>query len=233
MAIKYYLRQNAISANLGSHKPIIVPYKVNTLPDIVEAMAKKGTTVSKADILATFQLLLEVISEELQEGNHVNLPFVNLKPGISGEFRNSSDSFDPTRHKLKATASIGIIVKKSMQKAKAEKISMPLTVPVLTIFKDIQTQSSNTLVSAGGIGQIVGNHLKYNPENPNEGIFFVSANHQEFKVNHVAIRTPKQLLFSIPESLPVGSYSLIIKKAFGKSDTTIRNGRLAILLTSN
>lgn len=230
MAVKYYLRTNALSSNPTSHKALIVPHKINGLSDIIDEMLKRGTTLSEADILASLHLFFEVVTQQVQDGNHVNTPIVNLKPGISGGFNGSTDHFDSLRHKIKATASIGPAIKRMMEKAVTEKITKPLTLPILTAFKDIQTQNVNSVVSPGGIGQIVGSHLKYNPENPTEGIFFVSSGLEEFKVTNVAIRTLGKLVFSIPASLPTGNYSLIVKRAFGKSDTTIRKGILSFSL---
>lgn len=229
MPVRYYLRKNAISSNPTSHKAIIVPYKINNVSDIISEMLKRGTTLSEADILASLHLFFEVVNEEVQEGNHVNLPIANLKPGISGEFYGSSDQFDSSRHKIKATASIGSVTKKIMKEVVTEKITKPLTVPILTAFKDVHTQNLNSVISPGSIGQIIGNHLKYNPENANEGIFFVSDNEQEFKVNTVATRTLGKLAFIIPQ-LPSGAYTLIVKRAFGKSEATLRNGSLSFLL---
>lgn len=231
MAIKYYLRKNSLSINQKSHKAVIVPYKINTLSDIIDEMLTRGTTLSEADIVASLHLFFEVVTQQVQEGNHVNTPIVNLKPGISGSFNNSTDNFDPLRHKIKATASVGPAVKRMMEKAVSEKITKTLTVPILTSFKDIQTQNLNAVVSPGGIGQIIGSHLKYNPENPAEGIFFVSSAQEEFKVTTVAIRTLGKLVFSIPASMPTGNYTLIVKRAFGKHDTSVRKGVLAHPLT--
>ena len=231
MAVKYYLHTNALSLNLTSHKAVIVPHKINHLSDIIDEMLKRGTTLSEADILASLHLFFEVVTQQVQDGNHVNTPIVNLKPGISVGFNDSTDHFDSLRHKLKATASIGPAIKRGMGKAMPEKITKTLTVPVLSAFKDIQSQSVNAIVSPGGIGQIMGSHLKYNPENPAEGIFFVSSGLEEYKVTNVAIRTLGKLVFSIPSSLSTGNYSLVVKRAFGKSDTSIRTGILATPLS--
>ncbi|WP_293896402.1 DNA-binding domain-containing protein [Flavobacterium sp.] len=230
MPVKYYLHKNALSTNPESHKAVIVPHKVNTLADIIAEMVQRGTTLSEADILASLHLFFEVVGQQVQQGNHVNVPIVNIKPGISGEFSTSTATFDPSHHKLKATASVGPAIKKVMQNTATEKITQPLTVPVLNAFKDILSQNFNTTLSPGGIGQITGSHLKYNPENPNEGIFFVSAARQEYKVINVAIRTLGRLVFSIPEAMPPGNYTLEVKRAFGKSDASIRKGILASLL---
>lgn len=232
MPIKYYLHPNAISQNPASQKAVIMPHKVHNTQGIIEEMLKKGTTLSEADILASLQLLFEVVTEQLQEGNNVNLPIVNLRPGISGSFSGTSDSFDPKRHKTKATASIGTLINKSMKNVTAEKTNRPLTIPVLSSFKDIQTGSLNDKLTAGSIGELSGSDLNYNAAQPDEGIFFISTGNEEYKVTQVAVLHPKKLIFSIP-LLPEGNYTLVIRKNFGKSGKTLRQGRLNAIVKNS
>lgn len=232
MPVKYYLHPNAISQNPDSHKAVIIPHRVHNTQGIIEEMLKKGTTLSEADILATMQLLFEVVTEQLQEGNNVNLPIVNLRPGISGSFSGALDSFDPKRHKTKATASIGMLLSKSMKNVSVEKTNRPLTIPLLSSFKDIQTGSLNDILTVGGIGELSGSDLNYNAAHPDEGIFFISTTNEEYKVTQVAVLHPKKLVFSIP-LVPAGNYTLIVRKNFGNSGKTLRQGRLNAIVKNS
>lgn len=229
MPIKYYLHPNAISQNPDSQKAVILPHKVHNSQGIIEEMLKKGTTLSEADIIASMQLLFEVVTEQLQEGNHVNLPIVNLKPGISGVFNGLSDRFDPERHKTKATASIGQLVKNGMKRISTEKITRQLTVPILSEFKDVQSGELNHIITPGSIARISGNYLKFNRNNPDEGVFFVSEANEVFKVTQIAELHPKKLIIGTP-SLPAGNYTIEVKVNFGNTGSTLRKGTLNTLL---
>ncbi|MGL2967334.1 DNA-binding domain-containing protein [Flavobacterium sp. XGLA_31] len=230
MPVKYYLHPNALVQVPESYRAIVEPHQVYGISDIIAQMLQRGTTLSEADILASLHLFFEVVAQQVQEGNHVNLPIVNIKPSILGRFTEATDSFDATRHALKAATSAGILIKKNIKKAAVVKFSKPLTVPILSAFTDVLTQTDNDLLSPGGIGTIVGNHLKFDKNNPSEGLFFVSAAQEQYAVTVFATLHPRKLLFSIPNHLPQGQYSLVVKKAFGKNNTSLREGKLATVL---
>lgn len=227
MSIKYYLHKNALAKKPESHKAVISPKEVHDLQSIINQMLKRGTTLSEADILASLHLFFEVVVQEVQEGNHVNLPIVNIRPGIAGEFITASDQFDANRHRLKTTSSAGALLKKIIKNTAVEKVTLPTTIPVLTAFFDSVSETFNDTISPNGIGQIVGNHLKFKSSNPAEGVFFVNTNNETFQASIIAIRHPRKLVFSIPAAMPKGNYTLMVKKSFGRTATTIRKATLA------
>jgi hypothetical protein len=230
MPIKYCLHRNAISKNAESHKAMIIPHQVHGLQSIISQMLQKGTTLAEADILASLHLFFEVVVQEVTEGNHVNLPIVNIKPSITGVFDAAVDRFDPARHQLKTTTSPGILLKRKIKNSGVEKVNKSSLIPILLAFTDMQSQTINDCITPNGIAQIVGTHLKFDPANPSEGLFFVNANNATFKVAIFATRYPQKLIFSIPDAMPAGTYTLVLKKAFGKSATTLRNGTLPFTL---
>jgi hypothetical protein len=230
MPIKYYLHQNAIAKRPESHKAVIIPNTVHNLQSIISQMLQRGTTLSEADILASLHLFFEVVTQEVQEGNHVNLPIVNIKPGISGEFTSALDQFDASKHRLKTTTSSGILLKNTIKNSPVEKVIKSLTLPILSAFSDIQSQTINDSITPNSIGQIVGNHLKFNTTNPSEGVFFVNANNEIFQASIFATLHPRKLIFSIPDAMPSGNYSVVVKKAFGKTAATVRQGILPFTL---
>lgn len=231
MPVKYYLHQNHIAQNPQSYRAVVAPHSVHNVSDIIAIMLQRGTTLSEADILASLHLFFEVVTQEVQEGNHVNLPIVNIKPSISGQFTDGTDSFDAIRHTLKAATSAGILLKKTLKNTAIEKYSKPTTIPVLSMFTDVQTQTINDTLTPGGIGQLDGNHLKLDRNNPSEGLFFVSANGERFPVMVFAMIHPRKLLFSIPVNLPQGNYTILVKKAFGKTAAIYREGKLLLVVS--
>jgi hypothetical protein len=153
----------------------------------------------------------------------------NIRVGISGVFTSITDSFDPSRHSIRATLSPGLLLSEKMQKVRLEKTLQPLPSPVILEFLNINTNTTNSVLTPGGIGQIVGEELKFNPNNPQEGIFFVAADGTETKVQIIASRTEGKLVFSIP-TLPAGNYTLEVRRAYTK-ENIIRKGVLSDTLT--
>lgn len=230
MPVQYYLHRNAIAKTAESHKAVIIPHSVHNLQNIIAQMLQRGTTLAEADILAALHLFFEVVAQDVADGNHVNLPIVNIRPSIAGEFDSASDQFDTARHQLKTTVSAGVLLKKNIKNTAVEKVNKPLPIPLLSEFADIQSQTINEHITPKGMGQIVGNHLKFNPLNSSEGVFFVNADNASFQATIFAMQHPTKLIFSIPEVLSAGDYTLIVKKAFGKTASTLRKGTLPFTL---
>lgn len=225
MAIKYYLQPNPITPDPNDQSARVMTNTTHDVESITKEMLKRGSTITEADIRAVLNVFFEVVADEVAEGNTVNLPIVNIRPGISGVFTSVTDSFDPSRHIRKASLSTGIKLSQKMDQAAVEKITQPTATPVLIEFTDINTQTTNSIATSAGIGQIVGEELKFNPDNPAEGIYFISAGGVATKVTIVASRTEGKLMFSIP-TLAAGSYTLEVRKGYGTTNIVTRSGSL-------
>jgi hypothetical protein len=229
MPIKYYLQPNPVTPDPNDQSARVLPNASLTLEDIIAKMMQRGTTVTEADTRAVLNLFFDVVSDEVADGNFVNLPLANIRVGISGVFTSITNSFDPSRHSIRATLSTGLLLSEKMQKVRLEKRLQPLPSPVILEFLNINTNTTNSVLTPGGIGQIVGEELKFNPNNPQEGIFFVAADGTETKVQIIASRTEGKLVFSIP-TLPAGNYTLEVRRAYTK-ENIIRKGVLSDTLT--
>lgn len=231
MPIKYYLQNNPITPDPNDCSARIQPNAILTQEEIVKKMLQRGSTLTESDILASLKMLSKVVIDEVKDGNNVNLPFVNLRPGIVGVFTSASDSYDASRHTIKATLSAGVDLYNDVQEASVEKVRQPTPTPFILEFTDVVSGSVNSLLSIGGIGSILGEELKFNPANAEEGIFLVPVvGGAAIKVMVIATRTEGKLMFGIPASLAAGGYKLEVRKAYGTANT-IRTGELPDTLT--
>jgi hypothetical protein len=204
MAIKYYLQPNPVTPDPNDQSARVQSNKVHDTESITKEMLKRGSTITEADIQAVLKVFFEVVTDEVAEGNSVNLPLVNIKPGITGVFTNVTDSFDPSRHFKKANLSSGLYLNVKMGAAKVEKVMMATASPALLQFLDVNSQTANSIITPGGIGQIVGEELKYNPGNAGVGIYFIASDGTATPVTIMASRTEGKLVFSIPSALSAG-----------------------------
>ncbi len=230
MPIKYYLQPNPITPDPNDQSARVLPNASLSLDDIITRMMQRGTTVTEADARAVLNLFFEVVCDEVVNGNFINLPIANIRSGISGVFTSATDDFDPARHALRATLSPGTLLNEKMRNARLEKTLQPLPSPVLLEFLNINTNTTNAVLTPGGIGQIIGEELKFNPNNPQEGIFFIATDGTETKVQIIASRTEGKLVFAIPSTLTAGTYTLEVRRAYTK-DNVIRKGMLPDTLT--
>lgn len=231
MPIKYYLRPNSISPTPNSFAARINSGLIHNRESIIKEILKRGTTVNEADLRAAFNLEDMVISDEIAEGNTVNLPLVKFRPGIGGIFTSPADHYDASRHHKKVTISYGTLLKQKIEAATVEKITKPHNLPEIMGFTDVRTKSVNDIVSSGGIGELKGSWLKFNADNENEGIYFIAEDKTEIKATEIASRTDGKLIFNIPQNLPPGKYTLEVRKSYGVTKTTIHASRLKKILT--
>lgn len=232
MAIKYYLKPNAVTPDPNDQSARVITGSVHDVESITKEMLKRGSTITEADILAVLKVFFEVTADEVAEGNNVNLPLVNIRPGITGVFTSITDSFDASRHIKRASLTAGILLSQKMNAAQVEKVAQPVVTPSLIQFLDVNTQNTNSSLTAGGIGQIVGDELKFDASKPQEGIFFIAADNTATQVTIIASKTEGKLVFSIP-SLPAGNYTLEVRKGYGTTNVVVRSGSLQdVLLVS-
>ena len=226
MALKFYLQPNAITPDPNDHSAKVQLAGTHYMDDIIELALKRGTTLTRTDLKAASNLFFEVMSDEVANGYSLITPLFNIRPGIKGVFTNASDTFDPTRHAKKASVSAGDLVSKKLQEAKVEKVASSAPSPTLLEYTDVNSDTTNSLVTPGGIGMIVGEELKFDPDNPLEGLFFVPTDGSaETKVGIMAKRTEGQLFFAIPDTLATGSYILEVRKGYG-INANLRSGVL-------
>ena len=225
-SILYSLLKHSISSESSKYYARVSPYKSMILDDIIQDMKDRGTGSSETDMRATLQLFFESVTKMVSNGYNVNLPLANFRPGVSGLFNDLTDTFDPSRHSLRVNITPGYMPLLGMRDAVLEKVKSSIPKPDLIAFSDVHSGLTNERITPNGIGTILGNELKFNPENAEEGIFFV--NGTTTKVEVIATRTEGKLLFSIPPLAP-GSYALEVRKGY-KANNEIRKGALSELL---
>jgi len=230
MAIKYYLQPNPVTPDPNDQSARVLSNKVHDVDTVTKEMLKRGSTVTEADIKAVLSVFFEVVTEEVADGNNVNLPLVNIRPSITGVFANVSDNFDHSRHSKGASLSQGTLLMSKMKDARVEKVNQPTPTPALIEFTDVNSGTANSLLTPGGIGQVIGEELKFNPANADEGIYFIAADNTPAKVDVIASRTEGKLVFSIPAGLATGTYRLEVRKGYGTTNLVVRGGSLADLL---
>lgn len=198
---------------------------------LLPEMLKRGTGLSKQEILAVIDLYTDVVSDLVQEGFAVNTRLANFRPGIKGMFRSATDPFDPARHQFRASISEGLTLKKKMREATGERKAASVPAPVIIEYFDHATSTANGALTQGGIGEIIGQELKFDPARAGEGIFFINeADTSETGVQMLSVRTEGTLMFLVPAELTAGEYILEVRRSY-TSPADIRIGRFAETLT--
>jgi len=225
MAMKYYLQPNPITPDPNDQSARVMVSNVLNFEDIVQEARRRGTTLTETDLRAAGNLVFETIAYAVSQGNSVNTPLANFRGSITGVFSNATDSYDPSRHTVKAVISQGTMLSEQMASTTLEKVLQSQPSPTLVEYFDVNTQTANAKLTPGGIGQVVGEELKFDPANATEGVFVVSSTGTATKITVLATRTEGKLVFSVPTGLASGNYTLEVRRGYGNA-AAIRTGVL-------
>ncbi len=213
MAIRYAIYNNNLSPDPNDHKAVVLSTNTIGMDDIVEKMINMGSTVTKADTISVMENFQSTLKNALVDGYNVNLPFGNYFLTIKGVFNGKTDFFDPTRHQILVKIAPGLALKEITKLGiPVQKDIAHVLKPEILEFTDINTGEKDSIVTPGGLGQILGANLKFNTEIAEEGIYFIpDSGGEPTKVQIVGTLKPSSLLFIIPPELIAGEYFIEVR----------------------
>lgn len=225
----YYLIKNYLTERANDYMALVTRLRSYTLEEIAERMLKRGTMLTKADILAVLEVYHSEIADIISEGDGVNTPIFNIAPAIGGVFEGVNDSFDPSRHKIRLNLNAGATLREAQKKIRSEKVPAIDPVPQITQVVDMKSRTVNDLLTPGGNLRVSGYKLKIAGTLEDVGCYFVDANTgNRTKVDTVDIITnnPSELLIVIP-SLPQGSYHFEIQTQYSGGGKYLKEVRVS------
>lgn len=227
MSLEYYLVPTHITDNPDDYRAVSRNSKSYTLEDVFKNMTREGSTITTAEAMATFEEITRGITEFLKEGHTVITPLVNLSSSVTGIFKKEDELFDPNRHGVRLNINSGIRLRDIPASIRPTLVQRVKASPAIYYLYDNASETRNKFITTGGGARIKGDLLKYEDEDPEQGIFFINTGDQtEHRVERSPLRNmPKELIFMLPD-LPEGEYRLEVRSIpYGAS--TLRSGRLA------
>jgi hypothetical protein len=214
--LKYYLTENLLTPDPSDYRARVELSRTYTMEEVKAEMLKRGTSLTMTDINAVLTLLDQVLSELIAEGLPFKLSLCKGAPSISGIFDSPDDAFDSKRHQVKYKLQPGALVLEALKKIKTEKTVADKKMPHIGQFKDVNSQTADHFISPGGIGELQGSLLKFDANDPEQGIRFVAEDGSETRVSTVVLNKPSKLIFMIPP-LAAGEYELVLRVKFKDS----------------
>ena len=219
--IKYTLLPN----NLTDDGTFVASMRLGDALDldaIIADMDERGTTVAESETRAVLIEFLRVIQRQVLAGRRVNLGgLVRLFPSIRGSFSGPEDSFDPERHEIALNAVADLDLKKKLRtEGSTEKLTLTGVQSILTRLYDHGLDTYDETLSPGRIATLIGDRLKFNPAEPDEGIFLINtADNVETKIDEAPHNQPKKILFLVPPDLSAASsFHLELRTRFQDSN---------------
>ncbi|MFH5834345.1 DNA-binding domain-containing protein [Halalkalibaculum sp. DA384] len=231
MSLEYYLKRNHITSDEDDYMAISINPESYSIEDVYDYMTREGSTVTRAEALAGFEEVTRAILNLVQQGHSVVTPLVNIRPGISGVFDSEDDRFDTDRHEVRINVSPGLRLRETADEIPTQKVEPRERIPTITHYSDNSSGSRDAEITPGGGARIVGQLLKFDEEDPDQGIFFVNtSNGTETRVESTLLRNkPSELIFINPELDP-GTYRLEVR-AILQDTTNLRTGLMTDQLT--
>jgi hypothetical protein len=229
MSIKYQIIPSKLIGNPDGFAARVQSRRTVEIEEIAAEIARLGTTVSKEDALNVLNHYHNVVARTLLKGETVNTPAVHYRVSLRGTFAHQGDSFDPSRHQLTIRLSAGPLLHRALRDAQVEKHLAVKVEPRPLCYVDTYSGEENGPLSPGEMGRLIGKHLRFDPGDPEQGIFFLHEGGGETRVPSVGLNMPAHLAFIVP-ALPAGSYRLQVRVLFEGEDRP-RSGELEETLT--
>lgn len=229
MAIEYEVALNKLTTR-PSYAPRVRPKGTISSGALIRR-AVALSTVSTADAQAVLTALLEIIVEELSDGNSVVVGgLVQLTPTLSAKLPDSSAA-------LPANATIGIGTRVDAKLVNAVRAKATLTRVEATNLSPLlrtvtATTGSLTALVGGNVLEIKGERLKFDPTKPDEGVFFVTPADSTIRVTTYLDNGDKRIRFIVPNDLTsTFDYTIEVRKrAIGSQ--TLRSGSYSTPVTA-
>ena len=226
MKIYYVLHKSTLEADPNPYRAIVEHTGKATHEDVIQRVLEGNPAVSEAALEAVLKEYIKGVINLLLQGYTVCTPIGYISLSIKGGFNSKIDGYDKERHTLEVNIQVSPYLRDSVRsQANLQKVESHTPEPALDIFTNVNTDDIDSIVTPGGMGQVIGRRLKFDQTDPNQGIFFI--NGSETRVEIVGKNKGAELMFLIP-NLDPGQYALEVRSAFGQE---IRSGRLATLLT--
>lgn len=210
MPIYYALHKNEKIA--GKERYIARVHSIGTLSceEMIKRMCQAGTTFTESDMIGLWYLMRATALNAMLDGWNVTTPFGILWVSARGLYKSYDDRFDSQRHKFVLQLKIDSEFQKELERGvRPKKIEAHDRRPLLISYRDAYTKQHDRVLTPSHMGQLYGQRLQFDPQDPRQGIYVLSADSSVTRVEEVAVNQPSSLIFLIPP-LPNGHYKLAV-----------------------
>lgn len=216
--LKYNLVENLLTERPDDYAAQTIPVRSYDKEAIINLILRKGTLLTRTDVLAVMNAEEEVITDIIGEGGTINLPLFNTSFSISGVFEGPMDSFDSSRHRLNVNLTKGTLLRRAEGEVRLTKTDTVAPQPAILEVKDVVSGKVNEALTPGGVVQLWGSNLKIAGEHADVGLWFVPETGNAVKAQVLVTNKPSQLIAMIPATLAAGNYTLrVITQYSGSS----------------
>ncbi len=228
--LNYALFDNPLTSDPTDFMAVVQNQDSIDLNRLVDDIVAEGTGLTRPQALAYNEKLFQLIEHYAGIGCRVNLPVASFRASIKGVFINKDDSFDPARHSVVIHVTPGPRIRAVERTVKTAKVKGASPMPDPQDFTDAATGEKNRTATPGGIAALKGFYLRFDTEDPDQGLFFVPAANAAaaVRVQQFTAIKPSELHFLVPQ-LAAGEYRLEVRATI-RGGKNLRRGTLADII---
>jgi len=198
----YSLTENLLTGRADNYTALTQSAGSFDKEAIINEMLRRGSLLTRTDILAVLNGFEETITDIIHDGGTVNTPLFNTSFSISGVFDGPMDSFDGNRHKLNVNLTKGILLREIESQVSIEKTGAITPQPTILEVKDSISGKVNERLTPGGVVELMGVNIKIVGENADCGLWFVPASGEAVKAKVIVQNKPSSVIAMIPNLSP-------------------------------
>lgn len=221
--VKYSLRKNQLAPELNKFTARISGSRSFTREEIIDRLAQRGSAMTRADIQSVLSMHDEEVCAIIADGGAVNTPLLHIRHTIRGVFEHVDDLFDHRRHRIHVTLSPGLLLKEALRKIRIVKVEASHTEPVISQVYDVVSGISGRALTRGGVLRIIGNRLKFDSGDEEQGVFLIAETGEAERCSFIADNLPARLTVIIPQCLvDTHTYMLEVRTRLDTANKTIK-----------
>jgi hypothetical protein len=209
--IKYYLLDNPITPDPNDRRAQVIDYEVVTEEELLAYIAREGSGITLPEAKANYEGTIGAIDYFLQRGCGFNTEFIKIRPVMLGVYRDDDDKFDPKRHEIKYRVALGKRYNRVTDNVKVEKVTPTNNLPLPANVEDLNSGTVNETLTPGGVATLTGLRLKFNQNDPQQGIFLIDSAKNEYRVEKILNLTGAKIIFQTPAALHSDEYTLEVR----------------------
>ena len=222
--IRVKLYPNRLPKGKGTFIARTESERVLSVRDVCAALKNRGGFSGDHNLLLDHvQRFFDETVFQLCDGYAVDTGYFTLHPNIGGIFTSPGESRSREKHPLEFTIRTGSKLRQIAKMVEIEVAGIADTNGSIRQFKDVDTDTVNSIVSAGGTFVISGSKIKITGDNPNCGVYFEAAGEPGARIKvqgRLAQNLPSKIIGKAPPLEPSKRYRVIVVTQYLGSGNT-------------
>ena len=209
--VKYRIAERVIAGTTRFFARVVFNRDLDT-NEFLGNVIGMGSTLTMGDLKAAVEMINTGLQTEINRGNRVRLPWGVYYPSIRGSMEHAEGQYQSGRNKFVAKVTIPKAYTKSLSEN-----GVPVKVrggernPVLKRLLDQVYDVANLVITSHSIASLKGSDLKFNKNDPQQGVFLVDEKGVKTRSPFYADITEQRVLFVVPQLEQGKTYRVCLK----------------------